>query len=41
MRSPERIIASVQRATSARVIPLSRIAMASAAICSSAMTPPV
>jgi len=39
IRSPERIIASVHRATSRRVIPFSRIAMARAAICSSAMTP--
>src|SRR5918992_1202706 len=39
MRSPVRIIASVQAATSRRVIPLSRTAIASAAICSSATTP--
>ena len=41
MRSPLRIIASVQRAISRPVIPFSRIAMASADICSSATTPRV
>ena len=39
-RSPEAIIAAVQRAIS-RDIPLSRIAIAIAAICSSATTPRV
>jgi hypothetical protein len=40
-RSPLAIIAAVQRAISRRVMPLSRIAMASAAICSSATAPRV
>ena len=39
MRSPVRIIASVQAATSRRVMPFSRTAIANAAICSSATTP--
>ena len=39
MRAPERIIASVQRAISARSIPRRKIAMARAAICSSLTTP--
>ncbi len=39
IRSPEAIIAAVQRASSAGVIPLSRIAIARAAICSSATAP--
>ena len=38
---PEAIIAAVQRAISSRVMPLSRIAIASADICSSATTPRV
>ncbi len=41
MRSPEAIIASVQRAISRRSMPLRRIAMASADICSSATSPRV
>jgi len=41
IRSPEAIIASVQREISARSMPLSRIAIASADICSSATTPRV
>ena len=41
MRSPESIMAVVQREISARSMPLSRIAMFSAAICSSAMAPRV
>ncbi len=41
MRSPEAIIAPVQRATSGRVIPRSRIAIARADICSSATAPRV
>ena len=41
MRSPEAIIAAVQRAISRRFMPLSRIAMASADICSSATSPRV
>ena len=41
MRSPEAIIAAVQRAISPRSMPLSRIAIASADICSSATTPSV
>ena len=41
MRSPDAIIAAVHRAISARSIPLSRMAMASAAICSSATAPRV
>jgi hypothetical protein len=40
-RSPESIIAAVQRAVSAASMPLSRIAIASAAICSSATSPRV
>ena len=41
IRSPELIIALVQRAISRRVIPFRKIAMASADICSSATTPRV
>src|SRR5690606_34275399 len=41
IRSPESIIAAVQSAISRRVMPLSRIAMANAAICSSATSPRV
>jgi hypothetical protein len=41
IRSPEAIIAPVHRAISRRVIPLSRIAIASEDICSSATTPRV
>ncbi len=41
MRCPELIIAVVQRAISARSIPFRKIAMFSAAICSSAITPRV
>lgn len=41
MRSPEAIIAAVQRAISVRFMPLSRMAIASADICSSATTPRV
>ena len=41
IRSPEAIIAAVQRAISSRSMPLSRIAIASADICSSATTPRV
>ena len=41
IRSPLAIIASVQRAISRRFIPLSRIAIASADICSSATSPRV
>ena len=41
MRWPEAIIAAVQRAISSRSMPLSRIAIASADICSSATTPSV
>jgi hypothetical protein len=41
IRSPEAIIAAVQREISRGVMPLSRIAIASAAICSSATTPRV
>ena len=41
IRSPEAIIAAVQRAISRRFMPLSRIAIASADICSSATTPRV
>ncbi len=41
MRSPEAIMAAVQRAISRGVIPLSRIAIASEAICSSATSPRV
>ena len=41
IRSPLAIIAAVQRAISARSMPLSRIAMFSADICSSATTPRV
>ena len=41
IRSPDAIIAAVQREISRRFIPLSRIAMASADICSSATTPRV
>src|SRR5690606_13895517 len=41
MRSPLAIIAAVQRAISRRFIPLSRIAMARAEICSSATSPRV
>ncbi len=41
IRSPDAIIARVQRATSRRFIPFSRIAIASAAICSSATAPRV
>ena len=39
MRSPDAIIALVQREISCRFMPLSRIAMASADICSSATSP--
>jgi hypothetical protein len=39
IRSPEAIIAAVHRAISLWFMPLSRIAMFRAAICSSAMTP--
>ena len=39
IRSPLAIIASVQRSISRRFIPLSRIAIASADICSSATSP--
>jgi hypothetical protein len=39
MRSPERIIASVQRAISARFMPRKKIAIARADICSSLTTP--
>ena len=41
IRSPDAIIAAVHRAISARSIPLSRIAIASADICSSAISPSV
>ena len=41
IRSPEAIMAPVQRAISRRSIPLSRIAIASDAICSSATSPRV
>ena len=41
IRSPDAIIAPVQRAISRRSIPLSRIAIASADICSSATAPRV
>ena len=41
IRSPEAIMAAVQREISARSMPLSRMAMFSAAICSSAMAPRV
>ncbi len=41
IRSPEAIIAPVQRAISRRFMPLSRIAMASEDICSSATSPRV
>ena len=41
MRWPEAIIAAVQRAISSWSMPLSRIAIASADICSSATTPSV
>ncbi len=41
MRSPEAIMAAVQRAISRRFMPFSRIAMASADICSSATSPRV
>ena len=41
IRSPLAIIASVQRSISRRFIPLSRIAIASADICSSATSPRV
>ena len=41
IRSPDAIIALVQRAISERSIPLSRMAIASADICSSATTPRV
>ena len=41
IRSPEAIIAAVQREISARSMPLSRMAMFRAAICSSAMAPRV
>jgi hypothetical protein len=41
MRSPLRIMAWVQRAVSRRFMPFSRIAIASADICSSATTPRV
>ena len=41
IRSPEAIIAAVQREISRRFIPLSRIAIASADICSSATAPRV
>ena len=40
-RSPEAIIAAVQREISARLMPRSRMAMASADICSSATAPRV
>ena len=39
IRSPEAIIAAVQRAISRRFIPFSRIAIASEDICSSATAP--
>jgi hypothetical protein len=39
IRSPDAIIALVQRAISRRFIPFSRIAIASADICSSATAP--
>ena len=41
MRSPDAIIAAVQREISARDMPFSRIAMVIADICSSATTPRV
>ncbi len=41
IRSPEAIIAAVQRSISCRLMPLSRIAIASDAICSSATCPRV
>ena len=41
IRSPDAIIAAVQREISRRSMPLSRIAIASADICSSATTPRV
>ncbi len=41
IRSPEAIMAPVQRAISLRFIPLSRIAIARADICSSATSPRV
>ena len=41
MRSPDAIMAAVHREISARSMPLSRIAMLRAAICSSAMAPRV
>ena len=41
IRSPDAIIAAVQRAISRRSMPLSRIAIASADICSSATSPRV
>ena len=41
IRSPDSIMAPVQRAISRRFIPLSRIAIASDAICSSATSPRV
>jgi hypothetical protein len=41
IRSPEEIIAAVQREISRRFMPLSRIAIASADICSSATAPRV
>ena len=41
IRSPDAIIAFVQRPISRRLMPLSRIAIASAAICSSATVPRV
>ena len=41
IRSPEAIIAAVQRAISPESMPLSRIAIASADICSSATAPRV
>lgn len=41
IRSPEAIMAAVQRAISVRFMPFSRIAMASADICSSATSPRV
>ena len=41
IRSPDAIIAAVQWLISRRVIPLSRIAIASADICSSATSPRV
>jgi hypothetical protein len=41
IRSPEAIIAAVQREISRRFMPLSRIAIARADICSSATTPRV